>query len=111
MTTRSMRSSMLVAAATVAFALMARRNVAQNNEVNIQFHGFQDTRGVTVLSPTVDLSQDFTDRTSLRINYGVDAISAASDSCARCHRDGIRSHRQVAGLSETTKYGDTKVTI
>jgi uncharacterized protein DUF3570 len=102
---------MLVAAATVAFALVARRNVAQNNELNIQFHGFQDTRSVTVLTPSVDLSQDFTERTSLRLNYGLDVISAASDSCVRCHRDGIRSHRQVVGLSATQKYGDVKVTF
>ena len=54
--------------------------------MNVQFHGFQDARGVTVLSPTVDLTQDYTERTSLRVNYGLDAISAASDSCARCHR-------------------------
>src|ERR1051326_9218176 len=104
-------STVSIAAAALLFLFVAERNWAQNNEVNVQFHGFQDTRGVTVLSPTVDLSQDYTDRTSLRLNYGVDAISAASDSCVRCHRDGIRSHRQAVGLSETTKYGDTKVTI
>jgi len=76
-----------------------------------QFHGFQDTRGVTVLSPTIDLSGDVTERTSLRINYGVDAISAASDSCARCHRDGANSHRQEIGLSATRKYGAVKLTL
>ena len=97
-------------AAGVAFTLVAPRNWAQTNEVNIQYHAFQDTRGVTVLSPTVDLTQDFTERTSLRLNYGVDAISAASDSCARCHRDGIRSHRQEAGLSATRKFGAFKLT-
>ena len=37
------------------FSLVAARNWAQNNEMNVQFHGFQDVRGVTVLSPTVDL--------------------------------------------------------
>ena len=41
----------------------------------------------------------------------MDAISAASDSCARCHRDGIKSHRQGFGLSATTKRGDTKYTL
>jgi len=91
--------------------LFAQQNWAQQNEVNVQFHGFQDTRGVTVLSPTVDLSQDYTERTSLRMNYGVDAISAASDSCVRCHRDGVNSHRQVVGLSATRKYGDVNVTF
>jgi hypothetical protein len=79
--------------------------------VNILFHAFQDTRSVTVLSPTVDLTKDFTDRTTLRINYGLDAISAASDSCARCHRNGVNSHRQVAGLSATRKFNDLKFTI
>ena len=51
--------------------------------------------------PDVDLEKDFTERTSLRVNFGVDAISAASDSCARCHRDGVNSHRRVGGLSVT----------
>lgn len=91
--------------------LAAGRNWAQQNDVNIQYHGFQDTRGVTVLSPTVDLSQDFTERTSLRLNYGVDAISAASDSCVRCHRDGVNSHRQEVGLSVTRKFNDLKFTL
>jgi hypothetical protein len=110
-TTRFSRSRLLAGVAAVGFLLVAERNSAQNNEMNVQFHGFQDTRGVTVLSPTIDLSQDFTERTSLRVNYGVDAISAASDSCARCHRDGIRSHRQEFGLSATTTRGDTKYTL
>ena len=51
--------------AALTFSLVARRNWAQNNEMNVQIHGFQDTRGVTVLSPTVDLTQDFTERTQL----------------------------------------------
>lgn len=100
-----------MAAAAAAFVLAASRDWAQNNEMNVQFHGFQDTRGVTVLSPTVDLAQDFTERTSLRVNYGLDAISAASDSCARCHRSGVNSHRQDAGLSLARKIGDTKLTV
>ena len=66
---------------------------------------------MTVLSPTVDLSQDFTERTSLRVNFGVDAISAASDSCVRCHREGVNSRRQEAGLSVTRKFDDLKVTL
>jgi len=98
-------------ATSVVLAFGVGGDWAQSNEVNVQFHAFEDTRGVTVFSPTVDLAQDFTDRTTLRINYGLDAISAASDSCVRCHRDGVRSHRQVGGLSVTQKYGDTKWTI
>jgi uncharacterized protein DUF3570 len=109
--TRSTLPPAYVAAAATLFVLIASRNWAQNNEASIQFHGFQDVRGVTVLSPTVDLSEDFTDRTSLRINYGLDAISAASDSCVRCHRDGVNSHRQAFGLSATRKYSDVTMTI
>jgi hypothetical protein len=66
---------------------------AQQGEVNVQFHAFQDSRGVTVLSPTVDLDKDFTDRLGLRLKFGVDAVSAASDSCIRCHRDGADNRR------------------
>jgi hypothetical protein len=98
-------------ALVVACCLVARRNVAQNNELNVQFHGFEDSRSVTVLSPTVDLSQDLTDRTRLRINFGVDAISAASDSCARCHREGVRSQRQEGGLSVTRTFDAVKLTV
>ena len=101
--------TLLVAAAV--FSLIAARNWAQNNEMNVQFHGFNDVRGVTVLSPTVDLTQDYTERTNLRVNYGLDTISAASDSCVRCHNDGVNSHRQVFGLSATRKYNDLKLTI
>jgi hypothetical protein len=108
---RSTVSLVLVAAAAAGFSLTAARNWAQSNEANIQFHGFEDVRGVTVLSPTVDLAQDYTERTSLRVNYGLDSISAASDSCVRCHRDGINSHRQEAGLSVTRKYDDLKLTL
>jgi hypothetical protein len=93
------------------FAVLGVTYGRAQNEVNVQFHHFQDTRGVTVLSPTVDLSQDFTDRTTLRGSFGVDAISAASDSCARCHRQGVNSPRRVAGLSFTRKYGDLKWTL
>ena len=82
-----------------------------SEEVSIFFHGFQDSRGVTVLSPTVDLSKDFTDRTNLKFKFGVDAISASSDSCARCHPDGANSGRAVGSLTVSRKYGDTTVGI
>jgi hypothetical protein len=105
------RFKWIVFAGAVGFSFTATRNWAQNNEVNVQLHGFQDSRSVTVLSPTVDLTKDFTERTSLRVNFGVDAISAASDSCARCHREGVSSRRQVGGLSVTRKFENFKFTL
>jgi hypothetical protein len=108
---RFTRSLAIAAGVAIGFSLFAPRNWAQNNELNIQFHGFDDSRGVTVLSPTVDLVQDYTERTSLRLNYGLDAISAASDSCIRCHQDGVNSHRQVVSLSGMRKYSGVKLTI
>jgi hypothetical protein len=114
---RHVRSLRLLPQATVvalAFGVLlvaTRRNHAQSNELNLQFHMFQDTRSVTVLSPAVDLSKDFTERTSLRLNFGVDAISAASDSCARCHQFGVSSRRQVGGLSVTRAFDDWKLTV
>jgi uncharacterized protein DUF3570 len=82
-----------------------------DEDLNVQFHTFQDSRGVTVLSPTFDLGKDFTDRTGLRVKFGVDAVSAASDSCVRCHQEGAHSTRLVTGASLTRKYGDTKVGV
>jgi hypothetical protein len=107
----TVRRSLLVIAATIFASAIASRNSAQNNEINVQFHAFQDTRSVTVLSPTVDLSKDFTDRSTVRVNFGLDAISAASDSCARCHREAVNTRRQVGGVSLTRKFDNFKVTI
>ena len=78
------------------------------NEISVQLHGFDDTRGVTVLSPTVDLSKDFSDRSGVRLKFGVDAITAASDGCARCHPSGASKARVDFGASAVKKYGDTK---
>ena len=97
--------------AVVVLLFAAARNWAQNNDVNVQLHGFEDTRSVTVLSPTVDLSKDFTDRTNLRASFGVDAISAASDSCARCHRDGATDRRLDGGLTATEKLNAVKLSV
>src|SRR4051812_21962794 len=44
------------------------------------------------------------------MKFGVDAISAASDSCARCHPDGANNGRFVGSASVTRKYGDSKLT-
>jgi hypothetical protein len=39
----------------------------------------QDSRGVTVLSPDATFAKGFTHRTVIKMKFGVDAISAASD--------------------------------
>lgn len=100
----------IAATALAAFAFSVALDWAQN-EVNVQFHAFEDTRGVTVLSPTVDLDKDFTDRTGVRIKFGVDAITAASDSCARCHQEGARNQRRVGSVNVTRKFGDTQLSV
>jgi len=111
MTRRILRSTTaLVSAGAISVLLVATENWAQNNEVNVQFHAFQDARGVTVLSPTVDVAQDVTDRLNVRGSYALDAISAASDSCARCHRNGIDSKRNVGSVSVTRKFDMMRVT-
>jgi hypothetical protein len=103
---RAHRASFVIAPASLLLVLLiASSNSAQNaNEVNVSFHTFQDTRDVTVLTPTVELSRDMTDRTSIRATFGVDAISAASDSCVRCHRDGAPNHRTGVGAVVTRKF-------
>ncbi len=81
------------------------------SEIGIEFHTFQDSRGVTVQSPAVDLSRDFTDRTALRVRFGVDAISAASDSCVRCHSQGVSNQRVYVGASLVRKLEDAKLSL
>jgi hypothetical protein len=83
---------------------------AQDN-VTVTMHGFDDSRGVTVLSPLITLDKDFTDRTGLRVRFGVDAISAASDSCARCHQEGAKNGRVFLNTSVVRTFGDTKVSL
>lgn len=83
----------------------------QEESYGISFHTFTDSRGVTVLSPTGDLSRDFTPRTGLRASFGVDAISAPSDSCARCHPEGAQNERAFVNASLFRKYGDTRVSV
>jgi hypothetical protein len=105
----SKRPLALAALAAAAMLTAAGPTPAQN-DFNISFHAFQDSRGVTVLSPDVQVDKDFTDRTALRIKFGVDAITGASDSCARCHPQGAANSRVVGGASMVRKYGDTKWT-
>jgi len=104
------KGRLLLGAAAAALLVAAGSTWAQN-ELNVAFHGFQDSRGVTVLSPETSFVKDFTDRTAVRIRFGVDAISAASDSCARCHPQGASTSRIVTGVNVLRKYGDTTLTI
>lgn len=104
------RRAILVAGVVAALVLTTAGRTPAQNDFSISFHAFQDSRGVTVLSPDVLVNKDFTDRTAVRIKFGVDAITAASDSCARCHPEGSNNGRVVGGLSLVRKYGDSKVT-
>jgi hypothetical protein len=81
------------------------------SEISVELHTFQDSRGVTVVSPTLELSRDFTDRTALRARFGVDTISAASDSCVRCLGQGVLSARAFAGASVVRKLGSTSLSL
>ncbi len=92
----------------VAVVLLTRPDWA-DNVVNFLFHAFQDSRAVTVLAPLGSLDKDLTDRTALRVKFGVDAISAASDSCARCHPNGRGMQHKYFGASVVHKFGDLKV--
>jgi uncharacterized protein DUF3570 len=100
----------VLAGLAVCVLVTVVRSIPAQNDFNISFHAFQDSRGVTVLSPDILVNKDFTDRTALRIKFGVDAITAASDSCARCHPQGANNGRVVGGISLVRKYGDTKWT-
>lgn len=106
---KARRAAAVVIAGGLLLAV-AGVNYAQN-QLDISFHAFQDTRGVTVLSPDANFSKDFTDRTALKVRFGVDSISAASDSCARCHPDGASNGRVVSSVNVIRKYGDTKLTV
>ena len=76
--------ALAIGALAAILALLGATYSRAQNELNVQFHHFQDTRGVTVLSPTVDLSQDFTDRTTL-----------AGQFRRRCHLGRLRLVRAV----------------
>jgi hypothetical protein len=105
------RVTLTTCVVAVLIALVPALNRAQSNEVGVQFHVFQDTRSVTVLSPAVDATKDVNDRTSVAGTFGLDAITAASDSCARCHQNGVTNRRMVGGLSVTHKLNDLKLTV
>ena len=97
---------LLIWAATCRWAASAQQ---PDPALNIQFHGFADSRSVTVLSPTVDLDKDFTNRSALRLRFGVDAISAASDSCIRCHPNGAHNQRTFLNGSLVRRMGNTSL--
>ncbi|MEQ1899047.1 MAG: DUF3570 domain-containing protein [Vicinamibacterales bacterium] len=99
-----------IGAALVGGGPVTAQQPAQES-YGISMHTFTDSRGVTVLSPTGELNRDFTTRTGLRASFGVDAISAASDSCVRCHPDGANNARAYVNASLFRKYGDTKVSV
>jgi len=112
----SRRALILSGSAAVFVAAVGFRGAgpeAQQSDpsVGVSFHGFTDSRSVTVLSPTVDLDKDFTDRTGLRLRFGVDAISAASDSCIRCHPQGASNSRTFVNGSLLRKHGDTSLSL
>jgi len=85
--------------------------IRAQNDISLQFHTFQDTRGVTVLTPDVDLNRDLTDRSSLRVKFGVDAIASASDSCIRCHPGGKDDQRIAVSAAFTQKVGATRFSV
>jgi hypothetical protein len=101
----------LVLVAGVAGVVLVSRTDWAQNQIDLQFHTFQDSRGVTVLAPVGSLDKDFTDRTGLRVKFGVDAITAASDSCARCHANGANSRRSYVDFGVRRKYGDLKLDV
>jgi hypothetical protein len=99
---------LITALAGAVLLIGAQYNWAQNG-IDVRFHAFQDSRGVTVLEPTVSLDKDFTDRTGLRVKFGADAITAASDSCARCHPEEAQNRRTFFDFGLRRKMGDWKV--
>jgi hypothetical protein len=103
------RSAWIVGSMSMTVLALATAPDWAQNFVRLQFHTFQDSRGVTVLSPLVDFDKDFTDRTGLKVKFGVDGITAASDSCARCHGESAGNHRTFVDLNVRKKFGDFKV--
>jgi hypothetical protein len=83
----------------------------QSAGLDLSFHAFQDSRGVLVWTPDLTIEHAASDRTVLRARFGVDVISAASDSCIRCHHNGTFNRRLVGGLGVTRTIGATKVTM
>lgn len=105
------RSLWVIGLLVASAAVVATRLDWAQSTLNLQLHSFGDTRGVTVLSPLVDLDKDFSDRTGLRVRFGVDAVSAASDACARCHPQGAQDRRTYADFGLRRKLGALKLEV
>jgi Protein of unknown function (DUF3570) len=107
---RVVTSLWVIGLVAVLVVVVARLDWAQST-LYLQLHSFGDTRGVTVLSPLVDLDKDFSDRTGLRVKFGVDAVAAASDACARCHPQGAHDRRIYADFGLRRKFGATTLEV
>jgi hypothetical protein len=105
----SWATPILIVAFVGAVLLIGAQHDWAQSGFDVRFHAFQDSRGVTVLEPTVSLDKDFTDRTGLRVKFGADAITAASDSCARCHTESAQNLRTFFDVGLRRKMGDWKV--
>jgi hypothetical protein len=112
---RARAGAVLGAALTAAVALAGRSRLAASDDeapsLDVAIHSFQDSRDVTVQSPSFSLTRDFTDRTALRANFGVDVISAASESCVRCHSQGTSNLRVYLGASAVRKLTNGTVSV
>lgn len=97
----------------LALAGRARLDASEDEgpSLEVAVHTFQDSRDVAVQSPSFALTRDFTDRTSLRANFGVDVISAASESCVRCHAQGTSNLRLYLGASVVRKISNGTVSV
>jgi hypothetical protein len=91
--------------------VLAAASTWADNILTFGLHGFQDSRTVTVLTPVVDLDKDFTDRSGLKARFGVDAVTAASDSCARCHAEGANNQRTYLDATFRQKHGNYKIEV
>lgn len=110
---RTARAGTILALAALALAARARRAASDDEgpALDVTFHTFQDSRDVAVQSPSFVLTRDFTERTALRTSFGVDVISAASESCARCHSQGTSNLRAYLGASVSRKLANGTVSL
>src|SRR6185295_1059330 len=103
------RASVAIGALLIALATATPATQSTGNSAAVTFHAFQDTRGVTVLSPDLSFYRNMSDRTALSMRFGLDAISSSSEACINCHPKGPTNRRLVANLNVTRRYGDTTI--